>query len=242
MLFRSLHIILEAFHEPERRAVRFLMDVPLDNSNSTAIKVADLIKSQELRDMFGQAEYSAAGFREEILDKILTQPMFEIDNAIRKEYSEELRAALDKVVADKNNFAKLDDKGKAFTPERAAELFNKNSELYSVIGERTPSQINAYMRELYTNESKDVQDSIDTIRQTIKDLQQETNELNKEANYWSRPVQNIVDFYGFENYVPFKGRVGKRAFDDAFDLDSRRIGGEYQNIQDRKSTRLNSSH
>ena len=226
-----LHIALEAFHEPERRAVKFLKDVPLDNSNETAIKVADLIKSPKLQAMFGKTEYSAAGFREEIMDKILTQPMFEIDNDVRKAYSEDLRSAMDKVIADQNNFAKLNDKGKAYTPEQAAELFNKNSDLYSVIGERTPAQIEAIKRELYTKEPQDVRDAIDAIRKTIKELQAETNELNKEANYWSRPVQNIVDFYGFENYIPFKGRIGKRSFDESFDLDSRKIGGEYQDIQ-----------
>jgi hypothetical protein len=226
-----LHIILEAFHEPERRAVKFLKDVPLDNSNETAIKVADLIKSPELQAMFGKTEYSAAGFREEIMDKILTQPMFKIDNDVRKAYSEDLRSAMDKVIADENNFAKLNDKGKAYTPEQAAELFNKNSDLYSVIGERTPAQIASIERELYTKESQDVKDAIDAIRKAIKELQAETNELNKEANYWSRPVQNIVDFYGFDNYVPFKGRIGKRSFDESFDLDSRKIGGEYQDIQ-----------
>lgn len=226
-----LHIILEAFHEPERRAVKFLKDVPLDNSNETAIKVADLIKSPELQAMFGKTEYSAAGFREEIMDKILTQPMFKIDNDVRKAYSEDLRSAMDKVIADENNFAKLNDKGKAYTPEQAAELFNKNSDLYSVIGERTPAQIASIERELYTKESQDVKDAIDAIRKAIKELQAETNELNKEANYWSRPVQNIVDFYGFENYVPFKGRIGKRSFDESFDLDSRKIGGEFQDIQ-----------
>ena len=226
-----LHIALEAFHEPERRAVKFLKDVPLDNTNETAIKVADLIKSPELRAMFGKAEYSAAGFREEIMDKILTQPMFKIDDDIRKAYSENLRSAMNKVIADQNNFAKLNDKGKAYTPEQAAELFNKNSDRYSVIGERTPAQIASIERELYTKEPQDVKDAIDAIRKAIKELQVETNELNKEANYWSRPVQNIVDFYGFENYIPFKGRIGKRSFDESFDLDSRKIGGEYQDIQ-----------
>lgn len=226
-----LHIALEAFHEPERRAVKFLKDVPLDNTNETAIKVADFIKSPELQAMFGKAEYSAAGFREEIMDKILTQPMFKIDDDIRKTYSENLRSAMNKVIADQNNFAKLNDKGKAYTPEQAAELFNKNSDRYSVIGERTPAQIASIERDLYTKEPQDVKDAIDAIRKAIKELQVETNELNKEANYWSRPVQNIVDFYGFENYIPFKGRIGKRSFDESFDLDSRKIGGEYQDIQ-----------
>ena len=236
-----LHIILEARHEPERRAVKYLKDVPLDNSNDTAIKVADLIKTPELQAMFGKAEYSAAGFREEVMNKILTQPMFQVSDETRKAYAQELRAAMDKIVADPANHAKTIEvyEGKKLkTVETTPAMFDIASERYSVIGQRTPEQIAAITRKLDTAELKS---QIDAVEEAVQAVHQKTIDLNKEANYWSRPVANIVDFYGFEHYIPFKGRPGMRLTDDSFNLDSKQLGGEFQDGQDTMQGRMSES-
>jgi len=237
-----LHIILEARHEPERRAVKYVKDVPLDKANDTAIKVADFKDMPaELKAMFSKAEYSAAGFREEVMDKILTQPMFELSDETRKAYAEELRKALDQVVADPANHAKTIEvyEGKKLkTVETTPAMFNIADERYSVIGQRTPEQIAAITRKLDNAEFKSQIDAVETALQTVH---QKTIDLNKEAHYWSRPVANIVDFYGFKHYVPFKGRPGMRLTDDSFNLDSKQLGGEFQDGQDSMQGRMSES-
>jgi len=233
-----LHIILEARHEPERRAVKYLKEVPLDKANDTAIKVADFIKTPELQAMFGKAEYSAAGFREEVMSKILTQPMFQVSDETRKAYAQELRKAMDKVVADPANHAKTVEvyEGKKLkTVETTPAMFNVSDERYSVIGQRTPEQIAAINRNLDNAEFKSQIDAVETALQVVH---QKTIDLNKEANYWSRPVANIVDFYGFDHYIPFKGRPGMRLTDESFNFDSKQLGGEFQDGQDTMQGRV----
>ena len=237
-----LHIILEARHEPERRAVKYVKDVPLDKENTSAIKVAELKDMPaELKAMFSKAEYSAAGFREEILDKILTQPMFELNDTTRESYAKALRKALNKVVADPANHAKTIEvyEGKKLkTVATTPAMFDIADERYSVIGQRTPEQIAAITRKLDNAEFKSQIDAVETALQAVH---QKTIDLNKEANYWSRPVANIVDFYGFKHYVPFKGRPGMRLTDDSFNLDSKQLGGEFQDGQDSMQGRMSES-
>jgi hypothetical protein len=237
-----LHIILEARHEPERRAVKYLKDVPLDASNATAIKVASFKDMPaELQAMFSKGEYSAAGFREEVMDKILTQPMFQLNDETRKAYAQELRSAMDKVVADPANHAKTIEvyEGKKLkTVETTPAMFNIADERYSVIGQRTPEQIAAITRKLDNSEFKS---QIDAVEKALQVVHQKTIDLNKEAHYWSRPVANIVNFYGFEHYVPFKGRPGMRLTDDSFNFDSKLLGGEFQDGQDTMQGRMSES-
>ena len=238
-----LHLILEARHEPERRLVKFIKEVPLDNTEKN-IKVADFVKTPELQKMFNGTEFSAEGFREEILDKILTQPMFDVADATRKAYAQELRAALDKVVfaPDGKYNAKVIEVarpgGKTSMVETTPDMFNKNSTRYDVIGQRSAADIARITSLLDTAESaKEIQ----AVANAVQKVHEITIDLNKEANYWSRPVANVVDFYGFKHYVPFKGRPGNRVIDDQFNFDSKSLGGEFQDGQDTMQGRLSES-
>jgi len=238
-----LHLILEARHEPERRLVKFIKEVPLNNTEKN-IKVADFVKTPELQKMFNGTEFSAEGFREEILNKILTQPMFDVADATRKAYAQELRAALDKVVfaPDGKYNAKVIEVarpgGKTSMVETTPDMFNKNSTRYDVIGQRSAADIARITSLLDTAESaKEIQ----VVADTVQKVHEVTIDLNKEANYWSRPVANVVDFYGFKHYVPFKGRPGNRVIDDQFNFDSKSLGGEFQDGQDTMQGRLSES-
>jgi hypothetical protein len=234
----QLHIILEARHEPERRLVKYIKDVPLDRENTSAIKLDDFKNlPPELKKMFSLKEYSAFGFRDEVINKILTQPMFEVNDVTRKSYAEALREAVDKVVFNEANHAKVvevREGTKLKTVPTTPAMFDINDERYNVIGQRTPAQIAAITRQLDTKEAKA---QIDAIEEKLQAVHEETKELNKMANYWSRPVANVVDFYGFEHYVPFKGRPGEKG-NDPFDFNSKRLGGEFQDGQDTMQGRM----
>jgi len=224
-----LHIILEAKHEPERRFVKYLKTVPLEK-DSKRIK-------------FNGEQYSADGFREAVMRE-LSKPFYEIKPEMtqdeiatleqqRKEYALDLRAALEKVVADQSFWAKQVN-GKATTPQ----MFDVNSELYNVIAQRTPRQIAAILKSKVTPETEA---EIEAVSKALKRVTETSIQLNKMANYHSQPTSNVIDFYNFQNYVPFKGKEGFKQIDDEFNIDSRRIGGDLQEGQNPFTGRLTES-
>jgi hypothetical protein len=224
-----LHIILEAKHEPERRFVKYLKTIPLEK-DSKRIK-------------FNGEQYSADGFREAVMRE-LSKPFYEIKPEMtqdeiatleqqRKEYALDLRAALEKVVADQSFWAKQVN-GKATTPQ----MFDVNSELYNVIAQRTPRQIAAILKSKVTPETEA---EIEAVSKALKRVTETSIQLNKIANYHSQPTSNVIDFYNFQNYVPFKGKEGFKQIDDEFNIDSRRIGGDLQEGQNPFTGRLTES-
>tara|TARA_R110002126_G_scaffold55895_2_gene149839 strand:- start:6842 stop:12940 length:6099 start_codon:yes stop_codon:yes gene_type:complete len=224
-----LHIILEARHEPERRRVKYIKTVPLEN-DSKRIK-------------FEGKEYSAEGFREAVMRE-LAQPSYAVTEDMtqeqiskldekRKDRALDLRAMLDKVVDDKTFHAKQVNK-KPTTPE----MFNQNNAMYNVIANRTPRQIAAILKERVTPETEK---EVNAVVEALRKVNQLTQTLNKMANYHSQPASNVIDFYDFQNYVPFKGRPGFRQIDEEFNIDSRRIGGDLQEGQNPFSGRESES-
>lgn len=214
----ELHLILEARHEPERRLVKFLKTVPLDDDNKFSVKGLE-----------SQGRLSADGWREFIF-KELTR------SDISEKYVKDLRELLNKIVFAKDGkyFSKIikktDKNGKVtetvIDDEAAKSVFNRNSELYNVIANRTSADIARISKAFDT---KALEKEIDAISKAVKAVQEKTIDLNKEANYWSKPVNNIKEFYGYDNYVPFKGRPDTEV-DDSLELDSRRLGGELQDL------------
>jgi hypothetical protein len=202
---QTAHSYMLFLHEPERRALLFARDVPLDDSNKTAIKI-------------GNKTYSAAQARTEIfasLDNPATTP------AAAKLY----RKMLDKIVLDKNNYAKVDSKGVLYTKEQKDLYFDSASSKYdvSVLSQGELKNLKDGFDKMPAN----VKARLDAIAATMKKYQEATNEINKEANYWSPGIANRVAFNGWDHYVPLKGRgEGKDTKDSAFE--PHKIGGDLQ--------------
>jgi len=147
---------------------------------------------------------------------------FEARNAILKyldkHYLDEsgakyLREQLDKIVDDKNNLSK----------EKSDELnLDINSRAYNVAG-FSPDQIKAAKAEYEKNKTE-----ADVILKEIKELNKVVIALNEKSNYLSKYAKNYFMFYGYENYVPFKGKHFNEDKADIFNIDSRRLGGELQ--------------
>lgn len=236
-----LHLIFEAKHEPERRRVKYILNVPLNPLGQT-IDINELIKDPGLRALFPNATYSPSGFREQVM-KILSTPTPGIDDIERAARARELRAALDKVVDNPANHdttvtTRVDKKGRTVKLE---DPFNQNGPDYSVIGARTPEDIALIERKLYSEQDEATRQAIDRAQKAIRDVTDKTIDLNKRANYFSQPTSNVVDFYGFNNYVPFKGRPGATQVDEDLEIGSKRVGGELQEAQDRMEGRLSES-
>ena len=65
-----------------------------------------------------------------------------------------------------------------------------------------------------------------------EELQPATKELNSQANYWTKPVENTAAFYGYKHYVPLKGKPGiDQKINDDLELTGRNLGGEGQDIE-----------
>ena len=216
------HRVLEALHEPERRLVKYLMVVPL--SDKTNIP-------------FGNTQISASDLRDRIFKALNTK-------SFTKDQATKLRDTLNAVVftTDANgnqipnpqyvdplgNSPKQTKKQDGTTAGVSTDI---NNDTYNVTGmtaasikERTANY------DKLTASNPEVKKQMDAVIENIQKLHKVTTDLNKEANYWSQPVTNRVNFYGFKNYVPLKGVTKHTAEDEMLDFDGNSMGREVADI------------
>jgi hypothetical protein len=216
------HRILEATHEPERRLVKYLMAVPLSETATVSL---------------GKENISAADYRDRIFKALDTK-------SFTKEQAKALRKALEAVVftTDANgnrvpNTKYVDPLGRS--PAQVIEKDGKvvgvdpdiTSLTYNVTGLSLESNANRLAD--YENEVKnnpELKKQMDAIITSIKKLHDVTTDLNKQANYWSQPVTNRVNFYGWDHYIPLKGVSKVNQADEMLDLDGDAMGREVGDI------------
>ena len=193
-------------HEPERRDVMYMLNVPL-STKRRKFKTAD---GKTIR-------LSPAEIRQEIL-KALVQPMDLASNGQAKAMGDMLR----NIVADPANLDPLGDSPLA-EPGKPVST-DKNNIIYNVLGGYSPEFI-AELRADMERLNPDVKQAAAAAIKAVNDVQDVTKELNRKAKYWSKPVDNIVSFYDFKAYAPLKGRPDKS---EAAKLDpnDRRVSGE----------------
>lgn len=173
----KLDAYFTALHEPERRHIKWLLNVPLDNTNILKL---------------GNESMTAADWRKKILDTISSSDKFTDDQV------KNARRLLEELAinhASELGSSPLGYKGTGSTKE--------DSSLYRVIGDREFSVWENLRKDYDKDPNKEL---IDNIIGTMKSLQKEQIALDKESNYWSQPVSNIVKLYDFKHYVPFKGK------------------------------------
>jgi hypothetical protein len=181
----KLHVLFEVLHEPERRMVKYLMNVPLKDA--------------------------AADRRKEILDTVRSNGKLSLSE------SQALRKELEAIVRNKKN---IDTASK-----KAKDVANDE---YNVLGiDQKSAEESRKQYEADPNKAL-----LDNILDQVKVLNDATADLNKIANYWSQPVTNIVNFYGWQYYTPFKGKKYSRHgdADELLDFDSKRNGKELQEL------------
>jgi len=162
----------------------------------------------------GNEVMSPAEFRERIMDEVLS-------GTLTKKQAEDARIALNNVVS---KYA--DPTGSSPNGYKSVD---RNNEEYNVIGGYTPKSIQNFINSYENDPNKK---EVDKVIAAMRKLQEATKELNKEANYWSAPVQSLVDFYGWDNYVPFAGKEKyTNDADAALDFNSKRNGRELQEGQ-----------
>lgn len=206
-----LHTYVMALHEHERRMAKYVMNVPLNNFTRVAVSGLPDVKT-------------FADHRDFIMKQLYSNPR--MSKAQAKQY----RTILDAIIAgrygqavDVNGVSGMRDaRGNSVT----GLSLDPMSDDYRVIGGYSQAQFAEFRRQYQAEKPM-----VDKIIQNMKKVQKETIELNKQANYWSPQVDNLQNFYGWENYVPFKSRKESKigADDDKLDLSSDRLGvGGYE--------------
>ena len=172
-----LHSHTIALHEPERRMVKYIRSVPLKKP--------------------------AADRRFAIL-KELDQNTNLVSNGRAVQLREELDALIFKdptKAKDKNNLTtNVDPNGESPSGYKVTDI---DSNEYNVIGGYTKAAINRLKARYDADPHKK---ELNALIKSIKNVQKGTTKLDKLANYWTQQVDNRVAFYGYDNYVPFKGR------------------------------------
>jgi hypothetical protein len=194
-----LHKTLVAIHEPERRMTKYVLNVPLSTN----------VQKGEIR--------SAADQRKLIIEQLETKKL-------NKASAIYLRGRLNELVFEKDakgNLKYVETQGSSPIPGN--KIIDIDSEVYSVTGmdQESVKNINA---DYDTHEHKA---KIDKVISSVKKLNKATIHLNKIGNYYSAPVNNFVNFYGWENYIPLKG-ISHSKSDEMLDYNSKRFGAELQ--------------
>jgi len=198
-----------ALHEPERRQAIFYR------------KVRDYL------DTNGQSEH------QRIFEKLYD----EMNNPLPVADVRKLRSDLDKVIQNDPKLSqKLQDEGITLDQFRDSDIFDVvgiKADVAGSNGKPTGEQIEVAMTsdmqkqfaDSFANMPEDVKEVLEEIRSQNQALNKIILDLDKQGRYIGPQVENIVNFYDFKNYVPFRG-LNKDADEDVVDPRSKRLGGE----------------
>jgi hypothetical protein len=178
---------------------------------------------------------------------IKRQKILEIvrSNRVDEATAEKLRTSLDELVRDNVPpegaiGSTYDSTGMLVDQPVSAAMRDEQSIVYNVASGVDP-KVFAEARALAAKPENAVY--VKHIRDALQEVHKATIELNKRANYWSQPVSNIVAFYGFDDYIPLKGRPGEaESYADAMmNYDSKINGKELQEVAYQFGGRLSES-
>ena len=202
----KLHMIMVALHEPERRMVKYLLNVPLNNDGRYMLTQ-------------GGKDITPANRRDQIVKILETR-------SLTKAQAQQLRAELEDIVnkyKDSLGYSPLREKSESSKPIVGPISTDMDNEQYVVTG-MNPQSAAAITQE-YGAFAPEVKQLIDSILDSTRALNKATRNLNKESGFWSKPVDNFANFYGWDNYVPLKTSLTQ---EERLNFDSKRLGGDLQ--------------
>lgn len=187
---RRIGTVMVALHEPERRQTLFKIYVPLQN-----MKVDVKYPDGKTRNV------NPAQVRKDIF-RVLDQNQ-KIDPTNMK-YLQELLDTLTKNHVDPNGFSGLDS---TQSEKRFAKKTDINDGVYNVAGQSSQAELKEVLSTLYSPDRAGYKELNDVV-EALKKAQKASERMNKMANYWTQPVDNRVEFYGWQNYTPLRGKLG----------------------------------
>jgi len=183
-----------AFHAPERRKTKWLLNVPLEKLNKIKFKST----------LFGTVEDTPANIRERFFDTISSDVIAKLSEEQRKYIAESLKNDLIRLVNTKGAITAT-----GYSPAGYKKT-NITEADYNVIEDLSFND-EQVCKNKYMAESSEMRTLVQQFFAAKKQLQDATTELNRMAGYWSNATDAIVEFYGWKNYSPFKVRPGDRA-------------------------------
>ena len=221
-----LDLRLKALHIDERKAIKYLLNVPMSDVKNIPIKMPD-----GTTEMMSAAGYRDVLYRELLKDEDMTVETGNGNSQLIRQMMETLvkggeldangnpKFGIPVVgINSKTGFsAYLDPEGRA-TNDRdypdgkvpKARSLDKNDERYNVYA-GLDSQKAALLISDYNSfaSDPDMGPMLTTIVDNLRLMQERTKNYNKDTNYQSVPVSNLIDFYNWDFYVPLKGVDGK---------------------------------
>jgi len=214
----TLHMLAEAFGEPEKRHMKWLLSVPLSLTKNLMHNGKMISAAQRRIDLMGDPRTGKPG----IVHKI------ELTEAQQKQVRAELEALAKGHVDPLGDSPRIKNekiRERALTKRQKKNQLgvmdiNEDSSTYNVLG------INKEEVELRLQQFKDMdpaeKEAINKVMASIRKLTKSTSDLNKIGNYWSYPVTNIVGIYDYQNYMPFKGLAKHSIVDEMIEPDGGR--------------------
>jgi len=239
-----LHAIVELFHEPERRFVKWLLTVPL-STVKTLTHNGKLISPAERR-------VQIVGDKSKGIPGIIN--MVELTDAQKVAFRQELEMLTGGRLTREADGTFSFSKNGGYVDLKAGETLKTDSKIasedfyavdYNVLGIGKPD-IDKRRVEL-AKFTPEVRATVDKILESVSQLTKESAELDKIGNFWSYHVSNLVGIYGFNYYLPFKGKgKGKEgtkqdSIDEMIDLDSKGNGRDLQEAPVSMNGRFSSS-
>jgi hypothetical protein len=225
-----LHRIAEALHEPERRFVKWMLTVPLSQQPLLEQNGIHISPAQRRVQIVGDERYGIPGLvhkteltEQQLID--LRDELTNLANTYADAYGDGPRVS--------DNIRKRLDRPAPPGKAKQGMPIDINNGAFQVLG-LEQSEVALRQQQIADMQQNNPAEynAIQEIYKTMRGLHKTTTELNKEGNYWSTPVSNLVGLYGFKDYMPFKGKDrGKNQADDILDFDSRRNGREMQEFQ-----------
>lgn len=233
-----LDLRLKAMHMDERRAIKYLLNVPMSDVKNIPIKMPD-----GSIEMMSAAGYRDVLYRELLKDEDMTVETGNGNTQLIRQIMETLvkGGELDAngnpkfgipvvgINAKTGFSAYLDPEGRA-TNDRdypdgkvpKARPLDKRDDKYNVYAgldgyindPNDPNNGKSKSQMLIDDYNSFASDPdmgpvLTTIVDNLRLMQDRTKNYNKDTNYQSVPVSNLIDFYNWDFYVPLKGVDGK---------------------------------
>ena len=193
-------------HEFERRQIRYILTVPLSTI--------------EIMQGKNGTKVSPAEYREEVMKTITNKEWTDPNERIAalKKYKQNLIFLTDpktKISGQPTvtNKTGKSYKGKNVLPSNIPIDIKDSFYDISVINYNTGVQL----KQEYENvklSNPELYDAMNTVRKNMTTVQTETTKLNALGNYAGPQVINILDFYGWNNYIPLKGKQNQDFISD----------------------------
>ena len=207
-----------ALHEPERRFIKYMLQVPL--STEAFVEFTDLTTGEK-------KAMSPADIRDEIFSQVANKNLTE---AQLKQYRTDLETItnVNTTINGKTTVDKL--AGKSPNDVKTTDINAEEFQVSSLTAQEVQNLRDEYFA--LQNSNPELWASIQKVKDNMKTLQDLTKEFNANSNYASNLSNQIIDFYGWENYIPIKGKQQSNDKGDSqFEIDGELISGELRRTE-----------